>query len=58
MVNRAKRGSAMNLPLIDQEREFAVGEIPATGLASSFERRRLRAYLAQIVADVVTILAA
>jgi exopolysaccharide biosynthesis polyprenyl glycosylphosphotransferase len=52
MVNRAVRGSAMNLPLIDQQREFAVGEIPATGLASSFERRRLRAYLAQILADI------
>jgi exopolysaccharide biosynthesis polyprenyl glycosylphosphotransferase len=46
------------LPLIDQEREFAVGEIPSAGLASSFERRRVRAYLAQAVADVVTMFAA
>jgi exopolysaccharide biosynthesis polyprenyl glycosylphosphotransferase len=43
----------MNVPLIDRERNFAVGEIPPSGLAGSFERRRLRAYLAQIVADVV-----
>ena len=48
----------MNLPLIDQEREFAVGDVPLSGLAVSFERRRLRAYLAQILADVVIMLAA
>jgi len=46
----------MNLPLIDQTRDRAVGEIPATGFASSFERRRLRAYLGLIVVDVAALL--
>lgn len=48
----------MNLPLIRQTSNFTVREIPANGLARSFERRRLRAYLAQCIADVVVILAA
>jgi exopolysaccharide biosynthesis polyprenyl glycosylphosphotransferase len=48
----------MNLPLIDQMRNFAVGEISASGLATSLERRRLRAYLGQIVADIVALLGA
>lgn len=42
----------MNLPLIDPNRVFAVDALPDGGLGMSFERRRLRFYLWQILADI------
>jgi hypothetical protein len=48
----------MNLPLLDQNRDLSLGAVPAAGLASSFERRRLRFYLGQMVADVAALFAA
>ena len=44
--------AAMNLPLIDPNRVFAVDALPDGGLGMSFERRRLRFYLWQILADI------
>jgi exopolysaccharide biosynthesis polyprenyl glycosylphosphotransferase len=49
---------AMNLPLIDQTRGVAAGVVPATGLASSHERLRLRLYIAQMVSEAVAIVGA
>ena len=48
----------MNLPLIDQARDLGKGALPATGLATSLERRRLRFYLGQLIADVVVLFVA
>ena len=46
----------MNLPLVDQQREFAKGVAPDAGIGTSLERRRLKAYLAQLILDALTIL--
>jgi exopolysaccharide biosynthesis polyprenyl glycosylphosphotransferase len=48
----------MNLPLIDQARDLGKGVLPATGLATSLERRRLRFYLGQLIGDVVVLFVA
>jgi exopolysaccharide biosynthesis polyprenyl glycosylphosphotransferase len=48
----------MNLPSVDQEREFAIGALPATGLATSLEQRRLRFYIGQMLADIAALFAA
>jgi exopolysaccharide biosynthesis polyprenyl glycosylphosphotransferase len=48
----------MNLPLLDQNRDLSLHAVPVTGLVSSFERRRLRFYLGQMVADVAALFAA
>jgi exopolysaccharide biosynthesis polyprenyl glycosylphosphotransferase len=48
----------MNLPLVDQEREFAIDALPVTGLATSLEQRRLRFYIGQMLADVTVLFAA
>ena len=45
----------MNLPLIEQKVEAALGPLPAGGMASSLERRRLRFYLGQIVGDIAAL---
>ena len=45
----------MNLPLLDQQREFAIVGLPATGLATSLEQRRLRIYLGQMIADIAAL---
>jgi exopolysaccharide biosynthesis polyprenyl glycosylphosphotransferase len=42
----------MNLPLIDHDREVAASGVPAAGLATSFERRRLQIYIATMMGDV------
>ena len=48
----------MNLPLIERELALAPGSPPGAGLASSFERRRLRFYLVQILLDIAALAAA
>jgi exopolysaccharide biosynthesis polyprenyl glycosylphosphotransferase len=48
----------MNLPSVDQEREFAIDALPATGLATSLEQRRLRFYIGQMLADIAALFAA
>jgi lipopolysaccharide/colanic/teichoic acid biosynthesis glycosyltransferase len=47
----------MNLPLVDQERKFAIGRAAEVELASSFERLLLRLYLGLLIADVGTLMA-
>jgi exopolysaccharide biosynthesis polyprenyl glycosylphosphotransferase len=47
----------MNLPLIERKVDFAVGSLPDGGLGVSLERRRLRFYLGQIVADILVVVA-
>ena len=46
----------MNLPLLDQK--VAIARTPASELAGSFERRRLRSYLGLMIADVCVLFAA
>jgi exopolysaccharide biosynthesis polyprenyl glycosylphosphotransferase len=49
----------MNFALVEKKGTRAFGgAVPATGLATSFERRRLRFYAAEIVGDVCIIAAA
>jgi len=48
----------MNLPLVERELALPAGSPPGAGLASSFERRRLRFYLVQIVFDIAALAAA
>jgi exopolysaccharide biosynthesis polyprenyl glycosylphosphotransferase len=48
----------MNLPAVDQKREFAIDALPATGLATSLEQRRLRFYIGQMLADIAAMFAA
>ena len=48
----------MNLPLIEQKVEAAIGPLPAGGMASSLERRRLRFYLGQIMGDIAALVVA
>jgi len=48
----------MNLPLLDRKHDFDVGALPAAGLATSLERRRLRLYIAQILGDAAALFAA
>jgi exopolysaccharide biosynthesis polyprenyl glycosylphosphotransferase len=45
----------MNLPLIEQKIDFADAAVPAAGLATSLERKRLQFYLGQIVVDTATL---
>ena len=45
----------MNAPLIDQSRDFTTDSVPAAGHAVSLERRRLRFYLWQMIADVAVL---
>jgi exopolysaccharide biosynthesis polyprenyl glycosylphosphotransferase len=48
----------MNLSLLDQLRTFDLDALPAAGLATSLERRRLRLYLAMMVGDAAALVAA
>jgi exopolysaccharide biosynthesis polyprenyl glycosylphosphotransferase len=48
----------MNVPLVDQEQKFAIGRAAEVELASSFERLRLRLYLALMLADIATLMVA
>lgn len=48
----------MNVPLRNLSTDAALPRLPATGLAPSLERKRLRLYLAQMAADVGLLLAA
>jgi len=46
----------MNLPLLD--RKAPIARTPASELAGSFERRRLRSYVGLMIADVCVLFAA
>jgi len=48
----------MNVPVANQSRAFGMGPQVQGALAPSFERRRLRFYALQMVADIVVLLGA
>jgi lipopolysaccharide/colanic/teichoic acid biosynthesis glycosyltransferase len=48
----------MNLPLSERDLGPAEESLPSSGLATSFERRRLRFYLVQILLDIASLAAA
>jgi hypothetical protein len=58
LAAQQERAATMNLPLVERELALPSGSPPGAGLASSFERRRLRFYLVQIVLDIAALAAA
>jgi hypothetical protein len=48
----------MNVPLVDQERKFAIRRAAEAELAVSFERRRLQFYLQLMVCDIAALMIA
>jgi exopolysaccharide biosynthesis polyprenyl glycosylphosphotransferase len=51
--------ATVNFQLLDQHGKFAVGgRVPAGGLATSFERRRLRFYAGQMIGDSIALVGA